>query len=93
MVHRSKKSIYGQYEAARLWYENFHNDLLDSVLVASKVDTYLFMSKTVMCVVYLYDCLFWARKKSDINNSVNYFKEDGPSYNWGHLKEIQCLDS
>ena len=52
----------------------------------SKVDPCLFMSKTVICAVYVDGCLFWARSQSDIDNVMNYFKEDSPSYNWGHSK-------
>ena len=52
----------------------------------SKVDPCLFMSKTVICVVYLDDCLFWARSKSDIDNIVKSFKEDVTSYIWEHSK-------
>ena len=52
----------------------------------SKVDPCWFMSKTVICVVYVDDCLFWARSKYEINNVIKSFKEDGPSYNWEHSK-------
>ena len=45
----------------------------------SKVDPCMSMSKTVICVVYMDDCLFWSRSKSDIDNVMNSFKEDGPS--------------
>ena len=48
----------------------------------SKVDPYMFMYKTVICVVYMDDCIFWARSKSDIDNVMKFFNEDGPSYNW-----------
>ena len=44
------------------------------------------MSKTVICVVYLDDCLFWARSQSDIGSVMNSFKEDDPSYNWEHSR-------
>ena len=44
------------------------------------------MSKTVICVVYVDDFLFWARSQSEIDNVINYFEEDGPSYNLGHSK-------
>ena len=47
-----------------------------------KVYPCLFMSNTVICVVYVDDFLFWARSQSEIDNVINYFKEDGPSYNW-----------
>ena len=50
----------------------------------SKVDTCLFMSKTVVCAVYVDDFLFWARSKYDIDNVMKSFKENGPSYNWEH---------
>ena len=44
------------------------------------------MSKTLISVVYVDDCLFWARSRYDIDNVMKSFKEDGPSYNWEHSK-------
>ena len=44
------------------------------------------MSKTVMCVVYVDDCLFWAHSKYNIDNVMKSFKKDVPSYNWEQLK-------
>ena len=52
----------------------------------SKVDPCLFMSKTVICVVYVDDFLFWACSQSEIDNVMKSFKEDVPSYNWGYSK-------
>ena len=52
----------------------------------SKVDPCLFMSKTVICVVYVDDFIFWERSQYKINNVMRYFEEDGPSYNWEHSK-------
>ena len=46
-----------------------------------KVDPCLFMSNIVICVVYVDGCLFWARSQSEIDNVMNYFNEDGTSYN------------
>ena len=76
---RLRKSLYDQAKAARLWYEKLRNVLLERVFVTSKVDPCMFMSNTVICVVYLDDCLFWARSQSDIDNLMKYFKEDGTS--------------
>ena len=59
VVLKWKKSLYGQAESARLWYEKLQNGLLERGFVMSKVDTCLFMSKTVICVVYVDYCLFW----------------------------------
>ena len=60
VVIKLKKSLYGQAEAAHLWYEKFLNGLLESGFVMIKVDPCLFVSKTVIFVVYMDDCLFWA---------------------------------
>ena len=61
------------------------------------VDTCLFVSKTVVCVIYVNDCIFWARSKSDIDNVMHHFKENDPSYNLEHSKgesvsEFLCID-
>ena len=61
VVLKLKKSLYGQAEAARLWYEKLRNCLLECGFVMRKVDPCMFMYKTVICVVYVDDCLFWAR--------------------------------
>ena len=68
----------------RIWYEKLRNGLLERSFVMRKVDPCLFMSKTVICVVYVDDYLFWARSQSEIDNVMKSFKEDGPSYNWEH---------
>ena len=52
----------------------------------SKVNPCLFMSSTVICVVYVDDFLFWARSQSEIDNVINSFNVDGPSYNQEHSK-------
>ena len=61
VILRLKKSLYGQTKAARLWYEKFWNGLVEPGFVMIKVDPWIFTSKTVICVVYVDYCLFWAR--------------------------------
>ena len=48
--------------------KKLRNGLLECSFVTSKVDLCLFMSKTVICVVYVDDCLFWACSQSEIDN-------------------------
>ena len=86
VVLKLKKSMYGQAKAARLWYENLRNGLLERGFVMSKVDPFLFMSKTVICVVYVDDCIFLACSQYDIDNVMKSSKEYGTSYNWKHSK-------
>ena len=82
VVIRLNKSLYGQAKAARLWYEKLQFFLLERGFGMSKVDTCLFMSKTVICVVCVDDCIFWACSQYEIDNVMKYLKEDGPNYNW-----------
>ena len=82
IVSRLKKSIYGQYEAACLWYENFINRLLYFSFMVIKVDPCMFLYKTVVFVVCVYGCLFWENLQSDIDSVIKSFKDDGPGYNW-----------
>ena len=58
VVIRLNKSLYGQAQAAHLWYENLLNGLVDSGFVVIRVDPCIFISKTVFCMVYVDDCLF-----------------------------------
>ena len=52
----------------------------------SKMDPYMFISNTVIYVVYVDDCLFWAHSQSEIYNVKKSFKQDGHSYNWEQPK-------
>ena len=58
----------------------------------SKVNPYLLISKTLICAVYVDDCLFWERSQYDIDNVMKSFKEDSPSYNWEHSKEKSVFE-
>ena len=92
VVIRLKKIIYGQAVAAHLLYGNFRKCFLDCDFVVRNMNPCLFMSKTVICVVYVGYCHFWEHKQSDINKFINYVKYNGPSYNLEHSKEDSVYD-
>ena len=52
----------------------------------SKVNPCMFMSKTVIYVVYVDYCLFLSHSQSDRDSIIIIFNEDGPRYIWGHSK-------
>ena len=54
VVLRLNKSLYSQAKATHLWYEKFRKILLDRGVVVTKVDPCLLMSKTLICVAYVY---------------------------------------
>ena len=67
--------------------------MLERGFMMSKVNPCLFMSKTVICVVYVDDCLFWVRSQSEIDNVMRSLKEDGPVIIGNIQRENQCLSS
>ena len=50
--------LYVQVKYAHLWYEKFLNFLLDNNSVGRKVDPYLIIRNTVICVLCVYGCTF-----------------------------------
>ena len=42
----------------------------------------MFMSKTVICVLYLDYCIFYACSIFEFDNDIKSFKDNEPSYNW-----------
>ena len=86
VVLRLKKIIICQKKSARLLYERLWNGFFLSRFLVGKVDRWLFISMTVICVVCVDDCLFWARSQSDIDNVMKSFKKYDGSYNWERSK-------
>ena len=66
----------------RLWYEKLKKGLEDRGFKTSQVDPCLFISKTVIVVAYVDDCLIFSKNKSDIDKLIRSFKEDGDEFNW-----------
>ena len=58
VVLRLKKSLYGQARATRICDVKLQNGLLERAFLMSKMDPCMYMSKTVICVVNVYDFLF-----------------------------------
>ena len=76
------KSLYGQLDAARLWYEKLRDGLKARGLVPSKVDPCLFLSKKIIVICYVDDCLIFAKDQKDIDDLLESFKKDGDELNW-----------
>ena len=67
IVLKLNKSLYGQAESPRLWYEKLKKVLEDRGFVMSKVDHCLFLSKDIVRIYYVDDCLFFAHKQEKID--------------------------
>ena len=52
MILRIKKSLYGQTEAPRPWFEKLVKGLEDRGFKSSNADTFMFFSDKLICLVY-----------------------------------------
>ena len=91
-ILKLNKSLYGQAEAPRLWYEKLKAGLEARGFTACIVDPCLFLSPKIICVQYVDDCLWFYRNKDDLDALLQTFAEDGDEYNWemsveGSVKE------
>jgi hypothetical protein len=81
-VMKLKKSLYGSTTAPRLWYEKISKGLIDRGFVPSTMDPCLFISPTVLLVLYIDDCCIFARDPKDIDSLLKSFDDDGDEFNW-----------
>eukprot|EP00957_Ditylum_brightwellii_P186086 14167931-Ditylum_brightwellii.AAC.1 len=80
-VLKLNKSLYGQADAPRMWHDKLRADLKARGFTACKDDPCLFISKKEGCIIYVDDCLWFARDNKDIDAVLKPFKEDGDKYN------------
>ena len=96
-ILKLNKSLYGQAEAPRLWYEKLSAGLTDRGFTASVVDPCLFISSKVICISYVDDCLWFYRNQKDMDDLLESFRNDGDEYNWemrveGSVKEFLGIE-
>ena len=65
-----------------------------SCIVMSNLDPCLFLSKDIVCICYVDDCLFFAHKQEKLDELLKSFKDDSDEYNWelkveGSVSEYQ----
>ena len=65
IVLKLNKSVCGQAESPRLWYQKLKKGLEERGFVMSKVDPCLFLSKDIVCICYVDDCLFFAHNQEN----------------------------
>eukprot|EP00957_Ditylum_brightwellii_P166968 12710601-Ditylum_brightwellii.AAC.1 len=76
-VLKLNKSLYGQADAPRIWYDKLRASLETRGFTTCKADPCLFTFKKVVCIIYVDDCLLFARDSKDIDAVLKSFKEDG----------------
>jgi hypothetical protein len=70
-VLKLRKSVYGLRQSPLNWFKKLKGALEARGLKSCNLDPCLFISETCVCLVYVDDCLFFARKREDIEAVVD----------------------
>lgn len=81
------KSLYGQIEAPKLWYEKLKGGLVDRKFRCSHLDPCLFIRDDIICFCYVDDLCWFYRDKKVFDDIIQSFTDDGDQYNWEHTIE------
>ena len=75
-VLKLKRTLYGLKQSPRYFFEYFTERLLRQGLSASKFDPCLFMSKTLIVIIYVDDILIYGKTDKEINDFIERMKKE-----------------
>ena len=87
-----KKSLYGQAEAPRLWYEKLNEVLGKRGFNPSNVEPCMIISKNLICVQYDDDCLWLYNNQKELEKVLHLFQDDGDKQNWEMSVDITVTE-
>ena len=77
------KSLYGQVEAPKLWYEKLRGGLESRGFTCyENLDPCLFVKSDCIAFCYVDDLCFFYHKPKVFQTIIKSFKDDGDEYNW-----------
>lgn len=77
-----KRNLYGQCESPRKFYDHLKKGLQDRGLKPSPFDHCLFMGPEVSVVMYVDDCIFFAKDQKDIKAIIKSLREPPKDKDW-----------
>ena len=75
-VLKLRKSLYGLRQSSMSWFNYLKAGLERRGFKSSKLDPCLFIHKDMICLVYVDDCLFFARDEAKIISMLEQLKRD-----------------
>ncbi|MGH7974665.1 MAG: reverse transcriptase domain-containing protein, partial [bacterium] len=69
-------SLYGLRQAAERWFDTLSKALIKRGFRQSKIDPCLFYHDTMICIIYIDDCLFFAPDSRDIDGMIKDLKQE-----------------
>ena len=82
MVLELHRSLHSQIEAPKRWYRKLKNGMEAQDFKTSELDPCLFISKKMVCISYVDDCLYWFKDDKTFNKLIKTFEDDGDKFNW-----------
>lgn len=75
-VLKLRKSLYGLVQSPRNFFKKLSKALIERGFVQSKIDPCLFIQPTMLCLVYVDDCIFFAKIKNNIDLMIADLKKE-----------------
>ena len=72
-----ERSLYGLVQSPKNFFKHLKGNLESSGFSQSQHDSCLFISDTVICLVYVDDCLFFSKHQHDIDSAIKRIKDTG----------------
>ncbi len=75
-VLQLKRTLYGLKQSLRYFFEYITEQLIKQGLSASKFDPCLFMTNSLIVIIYVNDILIYERSEEEIDNLIKQLKND-----------------
>ena len=76
-VLRLKRSLYGLVQSPKNFFHHLKSNLIKTGFRQSEHDPCLFLHATVICLVYVDDCLFFGKQQSHIDSAIQKIIDTG----------------
>jgi hypothetical protein len=80
-VLQLKQTLYGLKQSPQYYFHYLTERLVKQGLIASNLDLCLFMSKTLIVIIYVDDILIYGRRTGKIDNLIKHLKKDDIALN------------
>ena len=91
-ILKLRKNLYGLKQAGNNWFRRLRKGLLSRGFKQSKIDPCLFLRKDVVLVVYVDDCLLFARKPETLDNLITSLQQEFTLTDEGDVGAFLGLD-
>ena len=91
MILELKRNLYGQRDAPKNWFAHLRSNLIHRGYQPCVNEQCLFISDKVICLVYVDDCIFFAKEQKDIDHALASLKSTHPKYK--HLSTHSSISS